>query len=153
MFHYSFYLHSKFFNMWTLPSRPLIHYTNLIPLLFLFLCSWGFCLSSGTVMSTSWRLHTLIQTAACIKTLHFWTVFSASFFEFLFFNIIYWWTFIAFNLEDHQKWRSDFTGRAILCSIVVLTTLIFLKTEWKLSWICNLLLKIMQKIISHKRKH
>ena len=87
------------------------------------------------------------------ETLHFWTIFNASFFEFLLFSIIYWWTFIAFNLENHQKWRSDLTGRAILCFIVVLTALIFLRTGWKLSWIYDLLFKIMQKVILHKRKH
>ena len=80
------------------------------------------------------------------EILHFWTVFSASFLEFLLFSLIYWWTLI--DSKIHRKWRSGLAGNSILCSAVVLAALISLVMGWKLPWIRHLLLKVMQKVIS-----
>ena len=78
-------------------------------------------------------------------TLHFWTVFNASFLEFLLFNLIYWWTLM--ECKDHQKWRSGLAGSCIIGSAVVLAALMSLATGWKLPWIRHLLLEVMKKVI------
>jgi hypothetical protein len=80
------------------------------------------------------------------ETLHFWTVFSASFLEFLLFSSMYWWTLIS--SKHHRKWISGLAGSSILCSAVVLMTVISLVTGWKLPWIRSLLLEVMEKLIS-----
>ena len=80
------------------------------------------------------------------EILHFWTLFSASFLEFLLFSLIYWWTLI--DSKNHRKWRSGLAGSSILCSAVVLAALISLVMGWKLPWIRHLLLKVMEKVIS-----
>ena len=80
------------------------------------------------------------------EILHFWTVFSASFLEFLLFSLIYWWTLI--DSKNHRKWRSGLAGNSIICSAVVLGALISLVMGWKLPWIRHLLLKVMEKVIS-----
>jgi len=80
------------------------------------------------------------------ESLHFWTVLSASFLEFLLFSLIYWWTLI--DSKDHRKWRSGLAGSSILCSAVVLAALISSVTGWKLSWIRHLLLEILLLLIS-----
>lgn len=80
------------------------------------------------------------------ETLHFWTVFSASFLEFLLFSLIYWWTLI--NSKDHRKWRSGLAGSSILCSTVVLAALVSSGTGWKLPWVRHLLLEILLLLVS-----
>jgi len=82
--------------------------------------------------------------------LHFWTVFSASFLEFLLLSLIYWWTLI--DSKDHRKWRSGLAGSSILCSAVVLAALISSATGWKLPWIRLLLLEVMEKEISRLKE-
>lgn len=84
------------------------------------------------------------------EALHFWTIFSASFLEFLLFSLIYWWTLL--DSKDHRKWRSGLAGSSILCSAVVLAALISLVTGWKLPWIRYLLLEVMQKVISRLKE-
>ena len=81
------------------------------------------------------------------KVLHFWTVFSASFLEFLLLSFIYWWTLI--NSKDHRKWNSGLAGSSMLCSVIVLAVLIFLVTGWKLPWIRPVLLKVIVLPFSH----
>ncbi len=82
--------------------------------------------------------------------LHFWTVFSASFVEFLLFSCMYWWTLIS--SKDHRKWRSGLAGSSILCSAVVLAALISSATGWRLPWIRPLLLEVMEKVISRLKE-
>ena len=84
------------------------------------------------------------------EALHFWTVFNASFLEFLLFSLIYWLTLI--DSKDHRKWRSGLTRSCILCSAVVLAALISLVTGWKLPWIRHLLLEVMKKVISRLKE-
>ena len=84
------------------------------------------------------------------ETLHFWTVFSASFLEFLLFSLIYWWTLI--NSKDHRKWRSGLAGSSILCSTVVLAALVSSGTGWKLPWVRHLLLEVIGKVISRLKE-
>ncbi len=84
------------------------------------------------------------------ETLHFWTVFSASFLEFLLFSLIYWGTLI--DSKDHRKWRSGLAGSSILCSAVVLAALISSVTGWRLPWIRQLLLEVMEKVISRLKE-
>lgn len=83
------------------------------------------------------------------NALHFWTVFSASFLEFLLLSLIYWWTLIV--SKDHRKWRSGLVGSSILCSAVVLAALISSAVGWKLPWIRPLLLEVTKKAHDCKR--
>ena len=80
------------------------------------------------------------------EALQIWTLFSATFLEFLLFSLIYWSTLI--DSKDYRKWRSGLTGSSILCSAVVLAALISSVTGWKLPWIRYLLLEVMEKVIS-----
>lgn len=80
------------------------------------------------------------------EALHIWTVFSANFLEFLLFSLIYW--SILIDSKDHRKWRSGLAGSSILCSVVVLGTLISSVTGWKLPRIRYRLREVMEKVIS-----